>query len=106
MAKYVHLFETQADFTAAYNGSEYQEPWVSYTIQNEEVDRLVEAGRETGDPEKRMEYYDELEKLLGPISPYATLYYDNVNVAGNAKVIGFTPDPNGYHRLRNVEVGA
>ncbi len=53
-----------------------------------------------------MEYYDELEKLLGPISPYATLYYDNVNVAGNAKVIGFTPDPNGYHRLRNVEVGA
>ena len=38
MAKYVHLFETQADFTAAYNGSEYQEPWVSYTIQNEEVD--------------------------------------------------------------------
>ena len=26
------------------------------------MDRLVEAGRETGDPEKRMEYYDELEE--------------------------------------------
>ena len=96
-----------ADYTyfSMLHSSQVGYPGNDAFLQNEEVDRLVEAGRETGDPEKRMEYYDELEKLLGPISPYATLYYDNVNVAGNAKVIGFTPDPNGYHRLRNVEVG-
>ena len=41
------------------------------------------------------QWADELEKLLGPISPYATLYYDSVNVAGSAKVTGFTTDPNG-----------
>ena len=35
MAKYIRLFETQADFNAAYNGSEYQEPWVSYCEESD-----------------------------------------------------------------------
>lgn len=97
-----------ADYTyfSMMHSSQVGYPGNDAFLQNKEVDRLIEAGRETGDPEKRMEYYDELEKLLGPISPYATLYYDSVNVAGSAKVTGFTTDPNGYHRLRNVEVGA
>ena len=31
MGKYIHLFNAQADFETAYNGSSYEEPWVSYT---------------------------------------------------------------------------
>lgn len=73
-------------------------------LKNKDVDKLVEEGRETADPEKRQEAYDQLEVLLGDISPYATLYYDSMNVGATNKVKGFTVDPNGYHRLRNVEV--
>lgn len=35
--KYTHLFETVAEFTSAYNGSDYCEPWVSYIEENERV---------------------------------------------------------------------
>ena len=37
MGKYMHLFETQAEFESAYTGDNYNEPWVSYTIENEET---------------------------------------------------------------------
>lgn len=73
-------------------------------LKDKDVDKLVEAGRSSADPEKRQEAYDQLEVLLGDLSPYATLFYDSVNVGATKKVKGFTVDPNGYHRLRNVEV--
>lgn len=34
MRKYLHKFETTADFEAAYYGSDYHEPWVSLTKSN------------------------------------------------------------------------
>ena len=37
MEKHIHLFSTQAEFEAAYNGSEYKEPWLSYT-ENKGID--------------------------------------------------------------------
>lgn len=35
--KYLHLFENVSDFNAAYNGADYYEPWVSYTIEDENL---------------------------------------------------------------------
>jgi hypothetical protein len=40
MAKYLHKFESLADFNSAYNGSDYQEPWVSYTNEDGETPRV------------------------------------------------------------------
>ena len=37
MAKYLHKFETNSEFSAAYNGEDYLEPWVSVTSENEKV---------------------------------------------------------------------
>lgn len=37
MEKHIHLFSTQAEFEAAYNGSEYKEPWLSYVNESGEV---------------------------------------------------------------------
>ena len=31
MSKYLHYFETESEFNEQYNGSDYTEPWVSYT---------------------------------------------------------------------------
>lgn len=35
--KYLKYFENEEDFTSAYTGEEYAEPWVSYTKENMEV---------------------------------------------------------------------
>ena len=35
MGKYLHLFDTESAFNAAYNGSDYLEPWVSYTDEDD-----------------------------------------------------------------------
>ena len=95
-----------ADYTyySLFHSSQTGYPGNDAFIKNDEVDKLVVAARQTADPEKRQEYYDKLEVLLGDLSPYITLYYDSVNVGATKNVKGFVADPNGYHRLRNVEV--
>ena len=37
MGKYLHLYETENAFNAAYNGNDYHEPWVSYTEKEESL---------------------------------------------------------------------
>ena len=37
MGKYLHRFETDAEFGPAYNGDFYHEPWVSLTVENGDV---------------------------------------------------------------------
>ena len=34
MKSYIHLYKTNSEFTKAYNGSEYIEPWLSLTEEN------------------------------------------------------------------------
>ena len=37
MESYIHLYKTNSDFTKAYNGTDYKEPWLSLTEENMEV---------------------------------------------------------------------
>lgn len=37
MGKYLHKFNAEEDFNAAYNGEDYIEPWVSYTDESDRV---------------------------------------------------------------------
>ena len=37
MESYIHLYETNEEFTAAYNSPNYKEPWLSLTEENMEV---------------------------------------------------------------------
>ena len=37
MESYIHLYETNQEFTEAYNGHDYKEPWLSLTEENMEV---------------------------------------------------------------------
>ncbi|MGC2871884.1 ABC transporter substrate-binding protein [Ihubacter sp. rT4E-8] len=95
-----------ADYTyySLFHSTQVGYPGNDAFLKNKDVDKLVVAARRTADPEERQKYYDQLEELLGDLSPYAPLYYDSVNVGATKKVSGFTPDANGYHLLRNVEV--
>ena len=97
-----------ADYTynAVFHSTQVGYPGNDSFTKNEEVDKLVEGGRTTADPAERQKFYDQLEELLGELTPYAPIYYNNVNVGANKNVQGFVVDPNGYHRLHQVFVGS
>ena len=60
MAKYIHLFDTDAEFQAMYNDDEkYIEPWASYTRETESCDYNKKPGPET--MPLRMEFLDDTE---------------------------------------------
>lgn len=37
MAKYLHKFASLEDFKTAYEGADYLEPWVSYTVYDKTI---------------------------------------------------------------------
>lgn len=97
---------SDADYTyySLLHSSQQGAPGNRSFINDPEVDKLVEEGRATVDPEKRLEIYGQLEEYIGPISPNAPIFYSNVNAGASNKVSGFVMDPNGYHHLYTVSV--
>ena len=55
MRKYLHKFESLADFEAAYNGSDYHEPWVSLTKSDVPLRIKISVGS-SGNQELRLKY--------------------------------------------------
>ena len=96
MGKYIHLFETQSQFEAVYNDDQaYEEPWVSYTTQEDRVDY-----NKSDEPTPVCDYYliydatqytDSVQ--AGPVNAFG---YDNViklwePIDGDLDVSGFNP---------------
>ncbi|MEM4781919.1 MAG: ABC transporter substrate-binding protein [Halalkalicoccus sp.] len=69
------------------------------------VDELLEAGRETVDPDRRKELYDELQSIVHEDLPIAFLTdYTNV-VATRERVENYTPHPlESRYGLENVRI--
>lgn len=63
--------------------------------KNSEVDRLLEEGRRTLDPQKRREIYHTVQKILAEELPYISLWYPHNIVVMNRSIVGFIPHPNG-----------
>jgi peptide/nickel transport system substrate-binding protein len=74
---------------------------------NEEVDRLIEAGRREVDPEKRKAAYQQIQRIVADEVPYISLWYlDNV-VVYNKRVSGMTLYPAGeYEFLADIQLAA
>ncbi|MFC4737364.1 glutathione ABC transporter substrate-binding protein [Bacillus daqingensis] len=73
-------------------------------IENDELDSLLEAGREAQTEEERLEIYEEAQNLLIEESPYAFLYYPSSISAVTDDVEGFWQYPSGYYYLKDVEL--
>ncbi len=59
------------------------------------MDRLVEAGKATVDPETRKTIYAQVQQLAADELPYVSLWWvDNVAVL-NRRLVGFAAYPNG-----------
>jgi peptide/nickel transport system substrate-binding protein len=62
---------------------------------NSKVDRLLEAGAQEPDPQKRQKLYFEVQEIVLHDLPYIPLWFpDNVAVLG-ASINGFVPHPTG-----------
>lgn len=70
---------------------------------NPEIDRLVEEGRVTLDPEKRKFIYQKIQKIIAHDLPYINLWtFSNVTVLKKG-LNGYIPDPSGdFYDLRNL----
>jgi ABC-type transport system substrate-binding protein len=61
--------------------------------KNEQVDKLLEAGRATLDPNERKKYYAEAQKLIWEDAPWIFLHSETQLTAINKKVTGFKVHP-------------
>ena len=61
-------FLSTAAYPAGYNG------WVGYSYKNDEVDRLINEGKTTFDPQQRIDIYKQLCKVLADDLPWNVLW--------------------------------
>ncbi len=73
-------------------------------INDPEVDKLIETGRNSTDEEVRKKAYADLAVKLKEIGNNAPVYYSTITAGSSAKVEGFVMDPIGYHKLHTVKV--
>ena len=67
--------------------------FISY--KNEEVDRLIERGRDTFDQKERKKYYDRIQEILAEDQPYTFLYVPDALPIIHARFHGIKPAPLG-----------
>lgn len=71
--------------------------------RNPEVDRLLERGRVTADPEARREIYNAVQRALLRDLPYVSLWHNNNIAVVSRKLSGFRLHPTGgFHYLPAV----
>jgi peptide/nickel transport system substrate-binding protein len=74
---------------------QYRSDWRYSYVQNEEFDRLIDAGRQEMEPEKRAEIYRSLMRAMHREVPLVWLY-QGVDLHGtSARVSGFAPRGDG-----------
>lgn len=76
MGNYLHKFESLADFNTAYNGSDYHEPWVSYTTYDQALSftaNIIHAGNEFGPYD--FTFYEEVNYLSVSLTNVTGTFY-------------------------------
>ncbi|HJX15846.1 MAG TPA: ABC transporter substrate-binding protein, partial [Candidatus Deferrimicrobiaceae bacterium] len=64
-------------------------------FQDAEVDRLLEEGRRTFDPEGRKKAYFRIQEILAEEQPYVFLYYPDALPVVHHRIRGIEPAPAG-----------
>jgi peptide/nickel transport system substrate-binding protein len=72
-------------------------------FSNSEIDRLVEEGRVTLNPEKRKVIYQKVQKILSEELPYINLWTFTNTAVLKKGLGGFVPDPSGdFYNLKEL----
>jgi len=84
---------SQLDIWDSHKTAEHQLNFVSY--QNEEVDKLLELGVSTYDPQERKKYYDRFQEIIAEDQPYTFLWVASALPIINSRFQGIKPAPIG-----------
>ncbi|UTR10606.1 glutathione ABC transporter substrate-binding protein [Evansella sp. LMS18] len=71
-------------------------------IENERIDELLDQARQETDPDTRLDLYEEVQNELAEESPYAYLFFPDLNAGVRDEVEGFWQYPSGFYFLRDV----
>ncbi|OWZ85011.1 glutathione ABC transporter substrate-binding protein [Natranaerobius trueperi] len=71
-------------------------------LANEEVDELLEKGREAFDEEERLEYYREVQEIITEEAPWVFTHVGEQAVGMRDYVENFTINPAGHHSLFDI----
>ena len=82
-------------------------PAGNYTrFSHPEVDRLLDAARESIDSDERLAYYFEAQEILRDEAPWVVMLQERPSVAINHQVVrNFTLNPIGTHYLGDIRLG-
>lgn len=71
-------------------------------IENERIDELLDQARQETDQDIRLDLYEEVQNELAEESPYAYLFFPDLNAGVRDEVEGFWQYPSGFYFLRDV----
>lgn len=72
-------------------------------LKNAEIDAVLQAAREEGDAEKRLDLYEEAQNLLAEEAPVAYLFHSELLAGVNSNVEDFWQYPSSIFFLRDMK---
>lgn len=87
-----------------FHSSMHGDPGNRSFFSDDEVDELLEAGRQESDEEARLEIYSELQDKLVETAPMAYIHHQSYLTGLNSSVQGFNVDAQGIYHLNEVTI--
>lgn len=87
-----------------FHSSMHGDPGNRSFFSDDEVDELLEAGRQEADEEARLEIYSELQDKLVETAPMAYIHHQSYLTGLNSSVQGFYVDAQGIYHLNDVTI--
>lgn len=89
-----------------FHSEQIGEPGNRSFLQDEELDSLLEAGRQAIDTDERLEIYSQAQDLLVDLAPMAYIHHLNYLTGVRNEVQGFEIDALGIYQLKEVTIEA
>ena len=89
-----------------FHSEQIGEPGNRSFLQDEELDSLLEAGRQAIDTDERLDIYSQAQDLLVDLAPMAYIHHSNYLTGVRNEVQGFEIDALGIYQLKEVTIEA
>lgn len=87
-----------------FHSSQHGDPGNRSFLSDDEVDELLEAGRQETDPDARLEIYSELQTLLAELEPQINIHHQEELTGVRNEVENFSVDALGIYQLQDVTI--
>ncbi len=89
---------------ALFHSSQVGAPGNRSFLKDDEVDQLLDQGRQETDQDARAEIYSQLQERLVEVAPMVYVHHQEYLTGVSDKVSGFSTLPNGLYQLKDVTI--